>query len=44
MTNCLKTKTYAEKYMVVQPGQVTPWHFHWCKTEDLLIAAADGYR
>ncbi|RTL40126.1 MAG: D-lyxose/D-mannose family sugar isomerase [Candidatus Melainabacteria bacterium] len=30
------TKTYAEKYMVVQPGQVTPWHFHWQKTEDLL--------
>jgi D-lyxose ketol-isomerase len=30
------TKTYAEKYMVVQPGQITPWHFHWCKTEDLI--------
>lgn len=30
------TKTYAEKYMVVQPGQVTPYHFHWCKTEDLI--------
>lgn len=30
------TKTYAEKYMVVQPGQITPWHFHWHKTEDLL--------
>lgn len=30
------TKTYAEKYMVVRPGQVTPWHFHWHKTEDLL--------
>lgn len=29
-------KTYAEKYMVVQPGQITPWHFHWCKTEDLV--------
>lgn len=30
------TKTYAEKYMIVQPGQITPYHFHWCKTEDLL--------
>ena len=29
-------KTYAEKAMVIQPGQVTPWHFHWDKTEDLL--------
>jgi hypothetical protein len=30
------TKTYAEKVMIVQPGQVTPYHFHWCKTEDLI--------
>lgn len=30
------SKTYAEKYMVVQPGQITPWHFHWQKTEDLI--------
>jgi D-lyxose ketol-isomerase len=30
------TKTYAEKYMVVQPGQTTPYHFHWVKTEDLV--------
>ena len=29
-------KTYAEKAMVIQPGQVKPWHFHWDKTEDLL--------
>jgi len=39
---CLKhgkpvdTITYAEKFMIVQPGQVTPYHFHWCKTEDLI--------
>src|ERR1700738_1975177 len=32
----ITTKTYAEKYMVVQPGQITPWHFHWQKTEDLI--------
>ncbi len=30
------SKTYAEKAMMVRPGQVTPWHFHWKKTEDLL--------
>ncbi len=39
---CLKnhkpatTKTYAEKYMLVRPGQITPYHFHWMKTEDLV--------
>ena len=32
----ITTKTYAEKYMVVKPGQITPWHFHWQKTEDLI--------
>jgi D-lyxose ketol-isomerase len=32
----LTTKTYAEKFMVVRSGQVTPYHFHWCKTEDLI--------
>jgi D-lyxose ketol-isomerase len=30
------SKTYAEKFMAVRPGQVTPYHFHWCKTEDLI--------
>src|SRR5579883_1024633 len=30
------TKTYAEKAMMVRAGQVTPWHFHWMKTEDLI--------
>lgn len=30
------TKTYAEKAFIVGPEQVTPWHFHWIKTEDLL--------
>ena len=32
----VSTKTYAEKYMIVRPGQITPYHFHWLKTEDLL--------
>ncbi len=30
------TKPYAEKAMMVRPGQITPWHFHWMKTEDLI--------
>jgi D-lyxose ketol-isomerase len=33
------TKTYAEKYFIVRPEQVTPWHFHWVKTEDLINRA-----
>jgi len=29
-------KLYAEKIMVVEVGQVTPRHFHWNKTEDII--------
>lgn len=29
-------KTYAEKIMIVEVGQVTPLHFHWHKTEDII--------
>lgn len=29
-------KIYAEKIMVVDPDQVTPMHFHWAKTEDII--------
>jgi D-lyxose ketol-isomerase len=29
-------KTYAEKIMIVQEEQITPWHFHWNKTEDII--------
>lgn len=29
-------KAYAEKIMVVEEGQVTPFHFHWKKTEDII--------
>jgi hypothetical protein len=29
-------KTYAEKVMIVEAGQVTPLHFHWLKTEDII--------
>jgi len=29
-------KQYAEKIMVVRERQVTPWHFHWNKREDII--------
>lgn len=29
-------KTFAEKIMVVRENQLTPWHFHWKKTEDII--------
>lgn len=29
-------KSYCEKIMVVQPEQVTPMHFHFAKTEDII--------
>lgn len=29
-------KTYAEKILVVEPGQVTPTHFHFEKMEDII--------
>jgi D-lyxose ketol-isomerase len=29
-------KTYAEKIMIVDEGQVTPMHFHWSKVEDII--------
>jgi len=29
-------KQYAEKIMIVDEGQVTPMHFHWKKTEDII--------
>lgn len=35
----IANKTYAEKVMMSLPGQVTPWHFHWKKTEDLINRA-----
>jgi len=31
-----KTKSYAEKIMIVRENQVTPYHFHWNKTEDII--------
>lgn len=29
-------KPYAEKLLIVGEGQVTPIHFHWSKTEDII--------
>ncbi len=29
-------KTYAEKIMMLYPGQVSPNHFHWTKMEDII--------
>lgn len=31
-----KAKTYAEKILIVDDGQVTPMHFHWHKMEDII--------
>ncbi len=30
------TKTYAEKIMMLRPGQLSPNHFHWKKMEDII--------
>lgn len=30
------SKTYAEKILVIQPGQLTLTHCHWKKTEDII--------
>jgi hypothetical protein len=29
-------KLYAEKLLVAEEGQVTPYHFHWTKMEDII--------
>lgn len=31
------SKPYAEKIMIVEEGQETPLHFHWEKTEDIIV-------
>jgi D-lyxose ketol-isomerase len=30
------TKPYAEKILLVDEGQITPYHFHWKKMEDII--------
>ncbi len=32
-------KTYCEKLLIAGEGQVTPYHFHWAKTEDIICRA-----
>jgi D-lyxose ketol-isomerase len=32
----LKGKLYAEKIMIVEDQQITPYHFHWNKMEDII--------
>jgi len=32
-------KTYAEKLMMAEVDQRTPYHFHWTKTEDIIVRA-----
>jgi len=32
----LNKKPYAEKIMIVEENQITPMHFHWKKTEDII--------
>ena len=29
-------KNFCEKIMIVEEGQITPMHFHWSKTEDII--------
>ncbi|GHV13476.1 D-lyxose isomerase [Spirochaetia bacterium] len=35
-------KTYAEKIMLVHPGQVTPCHYHQSKMEDIINRGGNG--
>jgi D-lyxose ketol-isomerase len=36
LNNKIYPKPYAEKIMVVGPDQVTPFHYHWDKIEDII--------
>ncbi len=36
MHNKKYDKTYAEKLLISEEGQVTPYHFHWKKQEDII--------
>ena len=35
-------KTYAEKILIVKPGQVTPYHYHQSKMEDIINRGGNG--
>ena len=32
----MQGKVYCEKLLIVEEGQITPFHFHWKKTEDII--------
>jgi len=34
--NIPEMKTYSEKILVVRENQITPFHFHWSKMEDII--------
>jgi D-lyxose ketol-isomerase len=36
LSNPKYVKPYAEKLLISQEGQVTPYHFHWNKMEDII--------
>ena len=35
-------KTYAEKILIVKPGQITPYHYHASKMEDIINRGSKG--
>ena len=35
-------KTYAEKLLIVKPGQITPYHYHKSKMEDIINRGGGG--
>ncbi|GHV81087.1 hypothetical protein AGMMS49944_28780 [Spirochaetia bacterium] len=35
-------KTYAEKLLIVNPGQITPYHYHQSKMEDIINRGGKG--
>jgi len=35
-------KTYAEKILIVKPGQITPYHYHASKMEDIINRGSEG--
>ena len=40
--NDTKGKPYAEKILIVKPNQITPFHFHKSKMEDIINRGAEG--
>ena len=36
LTDARYSKPYAEKIMIARENQITPYHFHWNKMEDII--------